>query len=244
MNIYIYENSRRRNWNFLGNIKRLEIPAGKAKPPTVEDGSLLIVHDTDWKKGSSGWSYKEIQNKDEIYVLVISGSPRGGIGDRTSNNERYHCYKRSLNVNLDREGEFKKALIKFIEKIENDQEFSRNPDWKMLYPKKKDYLLSQYILCQGYLAAHGEIKLPVNIIITQDKKIETMKKAWWITALGIDYKEEIERELVSLGYDEHAYTNVMKLCEAIKSNDIEINMVREALKELKIVISGSKNDEK
>jgi len=133
----------------------------------------------------------------------------------------------------------------------------------ILYNMRNPYLIAFSILCQGYLAAHGQNdtlhgwecfwkNLPIDL---QDDKFqlktrsETEGRRWWEPALGNNYSgKELENELFD---SNKSGKKIKELIESIRDNKNEMliadtqqrenftNLVNEAYKNLTEILMGS-----
>ena len=75
------------------------------------------------------------------------------------------------------------------------------------------------ILCQGYLAAHGEIGLPKGIFISDEKKKLTLQQDWWKPVLGYELSgKELREEVKTMGKEATVITGEDGLLKAIKTS--------------------------
>lgn len=145
-----------------------------------------------------------------------------------------------------------------VEKIVEDMP----TDIKALLCASKSYshLIALSILCQGYLAAHGdddsinklsdELKRGVQDLIkglpdglkktvqTEDNKNKTKGKSWWTSALGDD-DSKIQGELEAVQNGEEYKTKVQNLITAIYTNSDPMpdgNLVAKAYSALKSIL--------
>lgn len=96
---------------------------------------------------------------------------------------------------------------------------------------QKPHLIALSILCQGYLAAHGEERFKISDDKLQEKaennKDTTELQNWWKPALGKNTEgKELYSELETV--DENKKKDIKCLIKKIKVNDVNIEVVKNA----------------
>lgn len=206
MNVYVYDVTGERPWEIIvPNIKLLDNHS--LNIPTK--GDLLIIHSTDYND-SAQESYVEGNNSP--YILWISTSPQN------INKTKEHFYRYALPHKTVETHLFWNGLNTFI-KFLKEKGVAK---WDLLYGSI-NHLIALSILCQGFLAAHGEKGFKILDDQLQQKaeknKGTTELRSWWDPALkdiinGTGIKDsEILAELEMTGRD---YGIVKKLIESIR----------------------------
>lgn len=115
----------------------------------------------------------------------------------------------------------------------------------ILKKKANPHLIALSILCQGYLAAHGNIELPKGISISEEKKKLTVGKGWWSPVfseheLGREFRDtEIYKELSASRCDSSKIQDFfVKIKEINNGNGLDINIIEPTYSALKIILQG------
>jgi hypothetical protein len=174
------------------------------------DKGIILVH-----RSFFGLENLEILNtlatlKPELTLVVISGSPQteGEI-------VQHRIYYRRASVGEPYDEAFSSCWSAFCHAYNQG-----NIDFSLLEPRYLPILWALDILCQGYLASHGDSSLSgidyIDAALLAKAKLHAKvmeDKTWWMRSLSVHSIEELSKKLYKEVSDEISKGIVSKLCE-------------------------------